>query len=169
VTKKILVAYASRYNSTKEIAERIAAVLNSEGFETDCAEVQTVTSTKGYDAFVVGSPLYMGKWLVEAMDFLRLHASSLQKVPAAAFSVGGTLKDETEVTKAMAEKSFQALHLYFAPTTTKTFAGKISLDKALWKDRQILKMVKAEEGDFRNWDEIETWALEIPSLLGICH
>ena len=167
MTEKILVAYASRYNSTKEIAEKIAAVLSSEGYETDCAEVQTITSTEGYDAFVVGSPIYMGKWLVEAMDFLRLNASSLQKVPVAAFSVGGTLKEENEVTKAMAEKAFQALQIYFIPTTTTKFAGKISLQEAAWKDRQILKMVKAEEGDFRNWDEIEAWALELPSLLGI--
>lgn len=169
MTQKILVAYASRYNSTKEIAERIAAVLNREGYETDCADVQTITSTKEYDAFVIGSPIYMGKWLVEAMDFLGQNASSLQKVPAAAFSVAGTLKEENEVAKAMTEKAFQTLRIYFVPITTVTFAGKISLKDASWKDRQILKMVQAEDGDFRNWDAIEAWALDLPSLLGIHH
>ncbi len=70
----ILVAYATRYGSTKEIASAIADTLRSGGESVDLLPVEEVTDLGRYRAAVVGSPIYMGKWLSDAQTLYRTEA-----------------------------------------------------------------------------------------------
>lgn len=67
---RILVAYASRNGSTAEIAQAIGRELQSAGYAADVAEVKTISSLEGYQAVVIGGPLYMGKVVSEIGKFV---------------------------------------------------------------------------------------------------
>ena len=55
---RILVAYASKHGSTREIAQAIGDVLRDAGFAVKVAAVSTVSDLSPYDAVVLGSALY---------------------------------------------------------------------------------------------------------------
>ncbi len=56
---RVLVAYASKTGSTKGIAEFIGEKLRKNGTLVDVSDVSSVGDLDGYDAFVIGSALYM--------------------------------------------------------------------------------------------------------------
>ena len=55
----VLVAYATRYGSTQEAAEAVAATLRERGLEAEVRPAREVRSLDGYNAVVLGAPLYM--------------------------------------------------------------------------------------------------------------
>ena len=67
---KVLVAYGSKYGSTAEIAEKIGQVFKNAGIGTEVLDVRKVRSLKEYDAVVLGSGVYIGKWLKPASVFI---------------------------------------------------------------------------------------------------
>ena len=85
---KVLVAYASRYNSTKGIANFIAERLREHGVHVDVRDVDSVRNPKDYDAFVIGSALYMFHWLKEAREFVSRNHDLLASRPVWLFSSG---------------------------------------------------------------------------------
>jgi len=155
--KKVLIAFATRYGSTKEVAEFIAEKIKEREIEAEISNIIDISSLEGYDAVIIGSPIYMGKWLKEGVHFVQQFSESLNRVPVALFSVGATLKDKNEKNIKIAEKSFDVLLPYTNPVMTGLFAGKIDKSNMNFVDKQILKIVKPEEGDFRNFDEISVW------------
>src|SRR5690606_13784617 len=68
-TMRVLIAVASRHGSTYEIAEVIAAEVRAAGDVVDLRAAEDVDSLESYDAVVLGSAVYMGKWLPEARQF----------------------------------------------------------------------------------------------------
>ncbi|HIF49456.1 MAG TPA: flavodoxin, partial [Cytophagales bacterium] len=60
---RVIVAYATRFGSTHEVASAIAHELISVGLDAQPVEVSSGVNPDEYDAFVIGSPLYGGKWL----------------------------------------------------------------------------------------------------------
>ena len=94
MSNSILVAYATRYGSTQEVAERIAATLRESGLMVDVQPVKQVRTLDGYRAVVLGAPLYIGSWLKDAQRFLTQHQPTLEKLPVAIFSLGPTRADE---------------------------------------------------------------------------
>ncbi|WP_226925438.1 flavodoxin domain-containing protein [Georgenia thermotolerans] len=84
----VLVAYASRQGATRGIADRVAEVLRAAGQVVDVRPVATVGDLSGYDAFVVGGAVHLGRWHPEAVAFLRAHLHELVYRPVWLFSNG---------------------------------------------------------------------------------
>jgi menaquinone-dependent protoporphyrinogen oxidase len=59
--KKILVAYATKYGSTAEIAQKIGEVLINSGLDTDILPIDRVRDLDLYQAIIVGSAVYIGQ------------------------------------------------------------------------------------------------------------
>src|SRR5687768_2602142 len=75
---KILVAYASKHNSTAEIATVIGEVLQrAVELQVDVRPVEEVKEITPYDAIVLGSAVYMAQWQPAAADFLKQHEQEL--------------------------------------------------------------------------------------------
>jgi menaquinone-dependent protoporphyrinogen oxidase len=55
----VLVAYATRSGSTKEVAEVVAATLREHGLEVDVQPMKSVRSLAGYRTVVLGAPFQM--------------------------------------------------------------------------------------------------------------
>jgi menaquinone-dependent protoporphyrinogen oxidase len=152
----VLVASASKHGSTEEIARFIADRLRERGIEADAAPVQGVSDLSGVEAVVLGSAIYLGSWMKEAMEFVDRDLSTLRSIPVWLFSVGplGTeIQDEEEQPKQLGE-----LREKLRPRDHRLFFGALDRDKLGFGERMMVKAVKAPEGDFRDWDEIRAWA-----------
>lgn len=74
---RVLVAFARKMGSTKEIAEAIGARLTERGCQTVVRSAETVDSVDGYDAVVLGSAVYAAGWRPDAVRFVRRHRHQL--------------------------------------------------------------------------------------------
>jgi menaquinone-dependent protoporphyrinogen oxidase len=75
MSKKILVAYASRRGSTSGVAEALGKTLSESSSEVDVYPIQDVQDLGAYQSVVLGSAIQDGKWLPEAIQFLKAHQS----------------------------------------------------------------------------------------------
>ncbi|MBE0686130.1 MAG: flavodoxin, partial [Anaerolineaceae bacterium] len=71
--KKVLVGYATRYGSTKEVAETIACFVRESGFEVDVCQVRDIKTLTDYNAVILGAPLFMFHWHKDILRFLSKH------------------------------------------------------------------------------------------------
>ena len=85
---QILLTASSRHGATDEVAAVIAEQLRAAGIDVVRARPEYVTDIEGYDAFVLGSAVYMTQWTDEAVDFTRRFRDALRDRPVWAFSVG---------------------------------------------------------------------------------
>lgn len=77
----VLVTAASRHEATREIAEAIAGGLNRRGVDAEARRLDEVVSLDGFAAVVIGSAIYMGRWLKTGREFVSGHAAELSAVP----------------------------------------------------------------------------------------
>ncbi|NIV37101.1 MAG: flavodoxin, partial [Anaerolineae bacterium] len=94
--EKILVAYATKYGATAEIAERIGQVLREAGLEADVQAADRAGDLGQYGAVVLGSAVYIGQWRKEAARFLKENETTLVEKPVWIFSSGPTGEGDVE-------------------------------------------------------------------------
>jgi menaquinone-dependent protoporphyrinogen oxidase len=98
--KQVLVAYATKYGATAEIAEKIGQVLRQASLHADVRPVDRVKDLAPYHAVVLGSAVYTGQWRKEAAKFLQTHETMLAQRQVWLFSSGPTGKgDPVELLK----------------------------------------------------------------------
>src|SRR3954469_2480781 len=68
---RVLVGYASRFGSTRDIAIRIADAVRARGNLVDVRSVDEISDFDRYDAVVFGSGVYDGSWTAEAAELMR--------------------------------------------------------------------------------------------------
>ncbi|HEY6959171.1 MAG TPA: flavodoxin domain-containing protein, partial [Candidatus Limnocylindria bacterium] len=85
---KVLLAYASRYGSTKAIAERIGSKIRETGITIEVVPAKQVDDASGYDAYIVGSALYILDWMKDAKEFVERNRALLISRPLWLFSSG---------------------------------------------------------------------------------
>lgn len=168
----VLVAYATKYGSTREVAERIGEILRSEGHAVDVTPADKVADLGSYSAVVLGAPLYIGKMLKDATAFLERHCVALEQLPVALFALG-----PVNVSDDMAEARKQFGPIlekmeWFKPVTVEMFVGKFDpaalrgLDKLVTKPKAS-PLYRVPAKDERDWSAIERWAASLPDLLGV--
>ena len=159
----VLIAVASKHGSTKGIAEAIADEMRSTGIDADVRDIVDVTDVNRYDAVVLGSAVYMGRWMQEAQRFVETHHEAIAAVPVWLFSSGPLGADEP---KPVGDP--QGIDQIVAATRARghrTFAGRLESSELGLGERLIVKAVRAPAGDFRDWDAIRGWAREIGEAL----
>jgi menaquinone-dependent protoporphyrinogen oxidase len=162
----ILVGYATRYGSTQEVAEAVAATLRECGLEVDIQPLSKVRTLAGYSAVVLGAPLFMFHWHKDALRFLSRHREALMERPVAVFALGPTHdpydKKEWQDSRNQLDKELEKFP-WFKPATLEMFGGKY--DPAYL--RFPLKMLAGKEpaSDLRDWTAIRAWAADLkPNL-----
>jgi menaquinone-dependent protoporphyrinogen oxidase len=161
--KKVLVTYASKYGSTGGVADAVGKELCCKDVATDVVLIKNVSNVSSYQGVVIGSAIYMGKWMSEAADFVKENRDILRHVPVSYFLVCMTLSQPTEknrvevlsymdpILKAVPE---------IKPVGIGTFAGALDYNNLSWLNKKILKSKGTPEGDFRDWNAIRAWARE---------
>jgi menaquinone-dependent protoporphyrinogen oxidase len=168
MNNRILIAYGTRCGSTGGVAEAIGQVLSIGGAAVDVRLVKDVNDLSPYQAVMVGSAIRMGKWLPEAVEFVKTHQNTLSRLPVAYFAVCLTMKDDTVENRRKALGFFDPVCKQFPkvkPVDIGLFAGAVDYKKLSFAYSLILKVKGAPEGDFRNWEAIRTWAAGVRPAL----
>jgi menaquinone-dependent protoporphyrinogen oxidase len=167
MNKKVLVAYASKYGATKEIAEKIGLVLKEAGHAVDVLPVDKAASLEPYGAVVLGSAVYIGGWRKQAARFLKTNEKALAEKNVWLFSSGPTGKgDPVELVKGWHfPKGLQHIADRVKPKDIVLFQGAAFPEKLSPIGRWLMKKVKAPLGDFRDWNAITVWAGTIAAKL----
>jgi len=159
---RVLVSTASKHGATTEIGAAIARVLREAGIEAVEVSPEAVDGVEGYDAAMVGSGVYAGHWMGEAKEFLHTYREELVRMPVWLFSSGPI----SEVPKPSDEPvDAAALVALIGARGHRVFPGAIEKKRLGFAERAILIAVRAPEGDFRPWLQIEEWAREIAASL----
>jgi menaquinone-dependent protoporphyrinogen oxidase len=168
---RILIAYASRCGSTGGVAEAIGKLLCESGASVDVRLVRNVNDLSLYQGVIIGGAIRMGKWLPEAVEFVKTHQSTLNRIPVAYFVVCLTMKDDTAENRRKTLRYLEPVRKQFPkvkPVDIGLFAGAIDYKKLSFAYRLVLKLMGAPEGDFRNWEAIRNWAEGVrPALWGM--
>ena len=167
---KIAVVYASKHGSTREIAERIAAVLRVEGQEADAFSAGEAEELDRYHAVVLGSAVYMGRWRPEAWRFVRRHRDRLAAVPLWLFSSGPVGKGAEDVADATSPLRVKRAAEQLGARGDVVFGGRAPEGPDVGRmARSIADRLPPEQRDARDWDAIEAWARGIASALTTAH
>ncbi len=164
---RILVTYVTRKGSTGEIAAAIARELQAAGHSADALEAGTVSSPAGYDAVVIGGPMYFGHMDSRAGKFVQRHEPLLAKIPVAGFVVCLAAASGDAEGVAWAAKALRASLDPLKPAAEAVFAGRLDPEKLSWFQRWVTKKVKSPVGDFRDWNAIAAWARELPGKMKV--
>lgn len=166
----VLVAYASKYGATQSIAERITQKLVASGHEALARPVRDVGDPFAFDAFVLGSAVYLGSWRKEATDFVRRHSALFLTRPVWLFSSGPLGNSTTDaqgrdLLVVSEPKELAELREAVGPRAHRVFFGALDPAKLSAAHRLVRKLPAGRallpEGDFRDWDAIESWAAHI--------
>ena len=171
----VLVAYATRHGATAGIAERVATTLGARGHPAEARPVEEVGSLDGYDAVVLGAAAYVLHWLKPATGFAHRHGSELAAMPVWLFSSGplgtDTVDDKgRDVLETTRPKEFDELSELLAPRGTRVFFGAYDPAAApVGVVERLTRHLPANDampaGDFRDWEAIDAWAVEIAASL----
>jgi menaquinone-dependent protoporphyrinogen oxidase len=166
--KRILVAYASKCGATSEISIAITNALCAGGLSAELKKAEHVVSLDGYQGVVLGSAIYMGNPLKEAVSFIEKFASKMTGIPFALFDVGLTMKEKTPENEKTALDYLRPISNIVTPVKTAAFAGRINYSTLPPLYRMFAQADKEgilAEGDFRDWTAIDNWTKELAIVL----
>jgi menaquinone-dependent protoporphyrinogen oxidase len=156
----VLIAYATKYGSTREVAEAVAERLQAQGIATHARAVGDVRGLDGYDGVVLGSAIYIGRLHADARAFLHRHRDGLAARPLAVFAMGPRTATEEDVASSRGQlDAALAKEPVLHPIATAVFGG--AFDPA--QHRFPLNRMPAS--DVRDWDAIRTWGDEVAARL----
>lgn len=157
-----LIAYGSKYGSTREIAEHIALILRREGLTVAVQDVETSSSLQSYEVVIVGSSLYFDNWLPAASEFLESFQEELTHKAVWLFSSGITGEGSfREIVDWYYPEALNNVIKTIKPKDIAFFGGKVDADHLELEDWLVNPSLRVEMGDYRNWVEIEAWAMKI--------
>ena len=153
---RVLVAYATKLGSTREIAEAMAQVLRDGGHSAVAIAARDVVSLDDWDAVVLGSAVYAAYWQRDARLFVERFREQLAARPLWLFS-GGPLDRRLA-------RADQPITPHGAEITAglnarahRTFGGRLAPDADV--TGQVLQTHRI--GDFRDWQSIVEYAYRI--------
>jgi menaquinone-dependent protoporphyrinogen oxidase len=152
----ILVAYATKRESTHEVAAAVAARLRALGHDVDVRPAGEIGTLEPYRAVVLGGALYAGRWHRDARHFLAKHRDELARIPIAVFAMG-PLKLEPKDVEGSRRQLDHALakERDLEPMSVAIFGGVIDPAKLRFP------LNRMEAADARDWDAIRSWADEL--------
>lgn len=153
MTQPVLVVYATKRESTHEVADAVAARLRELGHEVDVRPAAEVGTLSPYGAVVIGGALYMGRWHHDARHFLSSHRDALGRLPVAVFAMGPRSLEATDVEASRTQlESALAKEPQLEPVAVAIFGGVIDPAKLRFPFSHM------EARDARDWAAIRSWA-----------
>lgn len=188
MSRKVLVAFGSRYGCTKEIAQKIGDILEEEDFECHVVNLKKASRKNWplinvYEGVILGSGIQINQWVGEAKKYLKEIAEELQKgrikfgvfISAASSAMDKPLAVEKYITKVMKKMKIN-------PDMSEAFAGVLDFSdksnlgklkkgmlklaaKGMSKDNEDMELDYEECNDLRDWPAIEQFARDFAKIL----
>ncbi|WP_127500366.1 flavodoxin domain-containing protein [Actinoplanes solisilvae] len=161
---RILVSTASRHGSTTGVAVRIAGRLRAglpDDVVVDELSAAEVADLVPYDAVVLGSAVYLGRWLDDARTLAERLAVQPSR-PVWLFSVG-PIGDPPKPVEEPAEVGdiVRATHA----RGHRLFAGRLDRHELGFAEKAVVMALRVADGDFRDSDAIDAWGTQIATEL----
>lgn len=170
MSASVLVSYATRYGSTQEVAEAIATTLREEGLTVTCQPARQTRAVEGYDAIVLGAPLYMFRWHKDAKKFLSHYQQAITTRPTAIFALGPFHEDAKEFQGAREQLDKELLKFtWFSPVAIEIFGGKFDPTALRFPYNLLPALKQIPATDIRDWTAIRAWADGLIAKLQIEH
>lgn len=162
---RILVAFASRHGSTREIAAELARCLSASaagrgGGSTILAPVELQPDPAGFDAVVLGSAVYEGRWLEPARRYVDAVAPELRRRPMWLFSSG--LESSRSEHPGNGDRDAGPLGDWLEARGHRSFPGRLEPRLLSAAERSVWPAAGAA-GDRRDREAVRRWAEEIAS------
>jgi len=147
------------------VAETVAGELRGMGFHVVEAALQDAPDPAGFSAVVVGAPIRYDRWHRPMRDYVARHGDALAGKPCAAFFTCLTLSRRTP--EALNQASEYARRVAFSfpgldPDSVGRFGGVLDYGRfpipLRWAAWAMMSAIGVTQGDYRNWDEIRSWA-----------
>lgn len=161
----ILVAYATKYGSTEEVAGVVASALRERGIDADLSPASDISSLDRYSAVVLGAALYNHKWHRDAMQFIARHRNALMRLPVAIFTLG-PVNDTPEEFKSAREQidGVLAHQSWLSPTTVAVFGGRFDPARLRFPGASRL-LAKVPATDIVDPIAVANWSRSLPEAL----
>lgn len=159
---RVLVSVASRHGGTLDMGTVVADALREAGHEVEEVSPDDVDRVDQYDAVVLGSAVYVGRMALGMRDLVDRQAGQLRGRPVWLFwsgpvgdtpGAGQTPDDVTAVATSVAARD------------VRMFAGRLERDELNISERALVALVHAEQGDFRDLEDVRDWADGIATAL----
>jgi menaquinone-dependent protoporphyrinogen oxidase len=157
---QVLVSAASGHGSTTDIARLIGQTLFNDHCGVDIAAPAAVDSIEDYDAVILGSAVYAGRWLAPARDFAIRFREPLSALPVWLFSSGPVGASSRKLVQSMEQDPADVTRIQQAIPVRghRMFAGKLNPRALSIAQRASLLVFRGMSGDFRDWADIKQWA-----------
>jgi menaquinone-dependent protoporphyrinogen oxidase len=164
MSASVLVAYATRYGSTQEVAEAVEATLRERGLEVDIQPMRKVRSLDQDRAVVLGAPLFWNGWHKDAHSFLSRHREALTQRPVAIFALGPFHspidEKEWQYSREQLEKEL-AQFPWLNPAAIEIFGGKFDPEKLTFPHNLVPALKQIPASDIRDWTAIRAWVSDL--------
>lgn len=165
MSDEVLVAYATRHESTRGIAAAIAEVLAGRGVKVRLEAVDAVGDLRAFRAAVIGCSVFGVEWMPGAHAFLATHARQLEAMPVWLFASGpsdplpeGAAVDVPPDLVAVIER--------IAPRDVALFAGSLQPHHVGTGLRILSRLARSSFTEHRDWGAVERWAEQVAEELG---
>ncbi len=155
---RVLVTVASRHGGTAEIGAAVARVLRDAGHEVTERGPDEVQQVGGYDAVVLGSSVYVGRLAAALRELVDRQAGQLAARPVWLFWSGpvgapASAPQEPDDVATVARR--------VGAREVRCFGGRLQREELGLAERALVAMIDAEQGDFRDFADVEEWAAGI--------
>ena len=157
---RVLVAYASKRGSTREVAEAVAGPLAEDGLDVETRAADEVDDLTPYAGVVLGGGLYMGRWHKDARRFIAQYRKALRDMPVAVFAMGPDKMDAEKVAGSRAQLDRALAKVPEIETISVAIFGGV-VDPSMFP----FPLNRIPASDARDWDAIRTWADEVGAVL----
>lgn len=165
---RVLVVVASRHGATAEIAEALAHDLAecpagaTAGITARAVAANAAPAPDRFDAVVLGSAVYVGRWQEDARNYAVTHATALRRLPVWLFSSGPIGEppfppdephDVVSVSRSLSARG-QAV-----------FPGRLDPTLLSFGERAMVTAMRAPIGDSRDPAAVRAWAEQVAGEL----
>jgi len=165
---RVLVVVASKHGATAGIADALARGLADSPARAGVALSALVVPAQRqpdpgqYDAVLLGSAVYAGRWLDAAREYAAHYAEALRHRPVWLFSSGPIGEppfppDEPHDAGPIAALTGARGH--------RVFPGRLDKSRLTFGEQAMVTAMRAPLGDFRDWAAVGTWAAEIAAVV----
>ncbi len=176
---RVLVVYGSTDGQTRRIAERMAAVLVSQGLEAeivDSAKAPADLAPGDFDAALVLGSVRMGKHQQALADFVGKFRVELDAIPNAFISVSLSAGRNKPSAQREVAKTFQHFidRTWWRPNAQVAVAGALPYSRYSLRIRLVMKFISWMTGgdtdtsrdyEYTDWESVEDFARRFASAL----
>ena len=187
MSKRVLIAYRSRFGSTEEISKKFKQTLEEKGFNVDLVDLKFKkrkdVEITNYSGVLIGSGIRVGRWTKEAKVFLKNNVTYFNNniVAVGVYLSSGEASNPDQrpvAVKKYLEDVFEEVNLSIGENLLyDAFGGVFDLSQSSnlsWMNKRMLNMVAEEDPnivrnerrDYRDWDQINDFIENFIQLMG---